>query len=91
MDFHINYALDMNAHTLLTKRNSDNKFWQESICIIYTTWDAWSFTSSIPHMFNRLLYIPPAFTYQNSAFCPQSVSVFRMVLTINSDCFPKQH
>jgi hypothetical protein len=34
------------------------------------------------------LYVPPALTYYNSAFF---ICVFRMVLTINSVCFPKQH
>lgn len=26
-----------------------------------------------------VLYVPPDFTYENSAFCPQSVFVFNMV------------
>jgi hypothetical protein len=28
---------------------------------------------------------------KDSTVCLQNVFVFRMVLTINSDCFPKQH
>jgi hypothetical protein len=39
-----------------------------------------------------LLYTPPALTYQNFTFCTtRCICVFGMVLTINSDCFPKQH
>jgi hypothetical protein len=39
-----------------------------------------------------LVYVPPVFTCMNFAFPPtQCICVFRVVLTINSDCFPKQH
>jgi hypothetical protein len=53
-----------------------------------------SFLKAITFKFFKaqwLLNAPPALTYQNSAFCPQTICVFRIVLTINRDCFPKHH
>jgi hypothetical protein len=38
-----------------------------------------------------LSYVILAPIYENSAFCPQSVCVFHIVLTINSDLPPKVH
>jgi hypothetical protein len=37
------------------------------------------------------MYVPPELTLKNSAFCPQIVCVFRIVLAVNSDYFSKQH
>jgi hypothetical protein len=41
---------------------------------------------------NNGIYIPPALTLKKLSILPtQCVYVFRMVLTINSDYFPKRH
>jgi hypothetical protein len=44
-----------------------------------------------PHSKNIPCICTIGLKYQNSTFCPHSVFVFHMVLTINSDCFPKHH
>jgi hypothetical protein len=47
---------------------------------------------SINHLKHSGNYnVPPALVYKNFAFCPYSAFVFCMILTINSDWFPKQH
>jgi hypothetical protein len=41
---------------------------------------------------NWLLFAPTCFNIETLCFLPtQCICVFRVVLTTNSDCFPKQH
>jgi hypothetical protein len=86
----VTFRLEWNPHLVF--------FWwgeEDNLMTWMRKWSVIVISSSVNRVsifkIQWLLYVPPALTYHKLCVLSVYVCVFRMVLTINSDCFPKYH